>query len=176
MFKQQTLSKFFNLSTNKVIPTDYVNEEEICEMYFDGACRGNPGIGGAGAVIFDSYGNELGNITLLLCPNTPVTNNIAEYNGLVAGLEEAINLKIANLIVRGDSLLIIKQMNNEYKVKSDSIKELHKLAKKLSEYFKTIKYIHIPREQNKIADKLSNQAIDINQENHKNNNKLHCCE
>lgn len=174
MNKLNILSNFFNLSKNKIVPTDYVNEKEVCEMYFDGASKGNPGPGGSGAVIFDSKGNQLNNTILLLCPNIPVSNNVAEYNGLIAGLEEAIELKIANLIVRGDSLLVIKQMNNEFKVKNDTLKELHKQAKKLELYFKNITYIHIPRENNKLADKLSNDAIKMNQELHLNK-ELECC-
>ena len=175
MSKQQLLSNFFNLSKkNKIVPTDYLNNE-ICEMYFDGACKGNLGPGGAGSVIYDSNGNELTNIILLLCPNYQVTNNVAEYNGLIAGLEEAKDLKIANLIVKGDSLLIIKQMNNEYKVKHESMKELYKKAKQLEKYFNSVKYIHVLREFNKVADKLSNEAIRINQENHANNALLDCC-
>lgn len=174
MFKQSSLSSFFKLSKNKIVPTDYLNDE-ICEMYFDGACKGNPGPGGAGAVIYDSQGKELNNTILLLCPKIPVTNNIAEYNGLIAGLEEAVDLKIANLIVKGDSLLIIKQMNNEYKVKNDNMKELHKKAKQLEKYFNSVKYIHILREFNKVADKLSNEAIIINQEKHSENILLDCC-
>jgi ribonuclease HI len=174
MFRQKSLSSFFNLHNNKIIPTDFLNDE-ICEMYFDGASKGNPGQGGSGSVIYDSKGNELNKTYVLLCPNFPVTNNVAEYNGLIAGLQEAVDLKIANLIVKGDSLLIIKQMNNEYKVKNENMKELHKKAKELEKYFNSVKYFHIPREQNKVADKLSNESIKINQEKHSNNSLLDCC-
>lgn len=174
MLKQKSLSSFFNLSKNKIIPKDYINDE-TCIMYFDGASKGNPGPGGSGAVIFDSQGNEINHTILLLCPNFHVTNNVAEYNGLIAGLEEAKDLKIGKLIVKGDSLLIIKQMNNEYKVKNENMKELYKRAKEVEKYFEEVKYIHIPREENKIADKLSNDAIKINQEKHSNNTLLDCC-
>ena len=84
-------------------------------------------------------------------------------------------MKIANLIVKGDSQLIIKQMNNEYKVKHQSMKELYNKAKELEKYFNSVKYIHILREFNKVADELSNDAIRINQEKHSNNLLLDCC-
>ena len=125
-------------------------------LFFDGCSKGNPGDAGAGAVIYQDN-LELYSNTLFVGKN--ITNNVAEYTGLIIGLELAIQNGIKELKVNGDSLLVIKQMNGEYKVKSLALKKLYIKAKKLSEQFDNITFTHIYRENNQRADELSNIAL-----------------
>jgi ribonuclease HI len=125
------------------------------QMFFDGCSKGNPGLAGAGAVIYQN-GIEVYSKTLNLSIQT---NNVAEYNGLIIGLELAINNGIKELSVKGDSLLVIKQMKGEYKVKNKNLKILFERAKQLSLQFDKITFEHIYRENNKRADELSNIAL-----------------
>jgi ribonuclease HI len=125
-------------------------------LRFDGCSKGNPGLSGAGAVIYNNN-NEIWGKSVFVGKNH--TNNQAEYTGLIIGLEEAINMGINSLTVEGDSMLVIKQMNNEYKVKSNNLIELHNKAKELAEKFTNITFSHIYRNNNKRADELSNIAL-----------------
>lgn len=152
--KQQKLKTFLKASDeNKELdPGEYL-------LYFDGGSRGNPGKAGAGAVIYDPYKNE---IFQGIFPIQEIqTNNFAEYTGLIQGMRNASLKGINRLIVRGDSLLVIKQMRCEYGVKNDNLKKLFQEAKKLEFLFDSVKYEHIPRKENDRADKLSNQAMDF---------------
>lgn len=124
-------------------------------LFFDGCCKGNPGKGGAGAVIYDGD-NLLWSKSIYL--NT-TTNNKAEYNALIIGLEEASRLNIKKIIIKGDSKLIIDQVKDIYKVKSPELKILYNTVKNLIKNFDSIELIHIKRSFNKIADKLANNAI-----------------
>lgn len=125
-------------------------------MQFDGCSKGNPGKAGSGAVIYKNK-NEIWGKSLFIGDKN--TNNEAEYIGLIIGLEEALNMGIQNLNVEGDSLLIIKQMKGEYKVKSENLYKLYEKAKKLEEQFISISYNHVYRDKNKRADALSNMAL-----------------
>ena len=87
------------------------------------------------------------------------TNNQAEYLALLLGLEKARELGIKNLIVRGDSQLVIRQMQNLYKVKNQSLKQLFQSAKNLEKEFAKVIYEWVPREQNKEADTLANLSL-----------------
>jgi len=127
------------------------------KLQFDGCSKGNPGLSGAGAVIYKND-IEIWSCTLFLGNN--YTNNEAEYHGLLLGLHAAINeLDIKEIEVEGDSMLVIKQMKKEYKVKSTNLINLHKEATLLSSEFKYITFTHIYRNNNKRADELSNIAI-----------------
>ena len=129
---------------------------DIYEMYFDGCSKGNPGLSGAGAVIYKNE-EEIWSNSYFVSNNA--TNNVAEYFGLIRGLKRAIKMNIRCLIVKGDSLLIIKQMTGKYKVKSESMIELYNIAKKIEEEFENISYEHVYRKYNKRADELSNEGI-----------------
>ena len=87
------------------------------------------------------------------------TNNIAEYTGLLLGLEKAHELDIKILYVKGDSMLVIKQMKNEFNVNSPLLKQYHKQAKLLEKQIGTVFYEHIYREYTKRADELANNAL-----------------
>tara|TARA_B100000902_G_scaffold376892_1_gene408552 strand:+ start:1192 stop:2271 length:1080 start_codon:yes stop_codon:yes gene_type:complete len=128
-------------------------------IMFDGASRGNPGLSGCGFVIYDSKNSVIYKGSKFLDIQT---NNYAEYMGLIIGLETAFNLGIKNLIVKGDSLLIIQQMKGLYNVNSDNLKNIHMKAKELTKNFSNIIYIYIKREFNIEADKLAKLSIDLN--------------
>ena len=125
-------------------------------LFFDGCCKGNPGPGGAGAVIYNN-GIEIWSDCEFV--GKKITNNIAEYTGLIIGLKHAAKLGIKNIAVNGDSQLVIKQMNGIYKVTSENLVELYKMAKQLQQSFDNISYNHVYRKDNKRADELSNQGL-----------------
>jgi RecQ family ATP-dependent DNA helicase len=141
-------------------------DEDKYTLYFDGASKGNPGIAGAGAVIYDSNKKELWSSSIFVGINE--TNNTAEYNGLIMGLTQAVEMKINNLIVKGDSELIVKQMKEEYKVSAANLKYLYNNAKKLEKQITNICYKHIYREKNTVADRLANEGTMKNKTNNQN--------
>jgi ribonuclease HI len=126
------------------------------KLQFDGCSKGNPGLAGSGAVI---YKNNIEIWSSHLFVSDSATNNQAEYEGLIMGLKSAIDLKITELLVEGDSMLVIKQMRGEYKVKSPNMAELYEQAKQLEKGFTRITFQHVYRNDNKRADELSNIAI-----------------
>ena len=126
-------------------------------IFTDGAARGNPGPAGAGGVILDGDGKELGNVCRYL---GEMTNNQAEYNALILSLKEALRLKIGRVSVFCDSELMVRQMLGQYKVKNEGLRPLFQEAIKLSKEFGSFNINHVMRERNKAADKLANLAID----------------
>ena len=137
------------------------NEVKIFPEYdyklnFDGCSKGNPGLAGAGAVIYH-LGKEHWNNYLFV--GEKFTNNYAEYMGLIIGLRHAKELGIKQLNVEGDSQLVIYQMKGIYKCKSENLIDLYNEAKELADYFEKIEYNHVLRIFNKRADELSNIAI-----------------
>ena len=145
------LSAILGKKKPKIFPQNYYL------LRFDGCSKGNPGMSAAGAVL---YKNE----TEIWCGSKFLgykeTNNYAEYMGLIMGLSKAIEFNIHELIVEGDSMIVIKQMNGEYKVKSSNISELHKLASEMKLKFANINFHHIYRVDNKRADELCNKEIE----------------
>jgi ribonuclease HI len=127
--------------------------------YFDGGARSNPGPAGYGVYIVDDGGTVLAELSGSL-GNT--TNNIAEYNGLIAALEWAVEHDVTALTVKGDSLLIVEQMRGNYKVKNEGLKPLHMKARMLVMQIGNVKFEHVRREFNKDADRLSNVGMDGN--------------
>jgi ribonuclease HI/probable phosphoglycerate mutase len=127
------------------------------KLYTDGACRGNPGYGGAGAVLVDEEGNTVATASkfLGLC-----TNNIAEYSALILGLEEALKRRCRRLHVFLDSELLVKQINGAYRVKSNHLKVLMQDVKRLLSSFDEYTVEHVGRTFNQVADRLANEAID----------------
>ena len=126
-------------------------------LFGDGGSRGNPGIAGCGGVIFDKDKKEIIRFKKFLGHQT---NNYAEYMSLILGLEESLKLQITDLEVFMDSKLVIEQMNGNWKIKHPQIKILWEKAKNLCENFNTVKFTHIRREKNKIADQMANKAMD----------------
>jgi ribonuclease HI len=126
-------------------------------LYSDGASRGNPGPAGAGAVLLDQDGHVLAELTKFL---GVTTNNVAEYNGFILGLEEAKRRGVDDLEARMDSLLVVEQMRGRWKIKHPNMKPLALRAGELFASFPKRSIAHVPREDNAIADALSNRAID----------------
>jgi ribonuclease HI len=127
-------------------------------VYSDGAARGNPGPSGAGAVITDSTGRTvLARLGRFLGRQT---NNVAEYQGLLLGLRHALELNAREIEVRADSQLMIRQLGGQYQVKHAGLKPLHAEALRLLRGFEKFSLRHIPREENGLADEMSNRAID----------------
>ena len=127
--------------------------------YFDGGARSNPGPAGYGVYIVDDAGTVVAELSGSL---GIATNNVAEYNGLLAALQWAIDNNLTAITVKGDSLLIIEQMRGNYKVKNEGLKPLHMKARMLVMQIGNVKFEHVPRENNKDADRLSNVGMDAN--------------
>lgn len=125
-------------------------------MFFDGCSKGNPGLAGAGAVIYNNN-KEYWHGTIFV--GEKYTNNEAEYTGLILGLEQAIKMNINSLLVKGDSQLVIRQMTGKYNCNSENLLPFYNKAKKLEKSFVNIEYIHVFRNENKRADELSNIAL-----------------
>jgi formyltetrahydrofolate-dependent phosphoribosylglycinamide formyltransferase len=126
--------------------------------YIDGGSRGNPGPAAAGFTLADSCGTQLQAKGFFL---GKATNNIAEYTGFLRALEAAKQTGAEQLTVFSDSELLVRQINGQYKVKSEQIKSLFQKAVNLLNGFKSWQVQHIPREKNKEADKLVNQVLDL---------------
>jgi ribonuclease HI len=125
------------------------------EIYIDGASKGNPGPAGIGVIICQN-GEVLKNIANYI-GNT--TNNVAEYTALIYGLQEALMLKAESLKINTDSQLLYRQIKKVYKTKSQNILGLYNQVIHLLSAFKEVSINHIPRQDNRGADKLANQAI-----------------
>jgi ribonuclease HI len=126
-------------------------------VHVDGGARGNPGPAGAGVVIADaSDGGVLYEAGLFL---GHATNNVAEYQGMLHGLEIASQLKAAEVEVVSDSELLVRQMIGQYKVKNAGLIPLHRKGKELEAKFKLCSFRHVRRENNVHADALVNRAI-----------------
>jgi len=126
-------------------------------LYADGAARGNPGPAGAGAVLLDEDGTVVAELTLAL---GRATNNVAEYSALILGLEEAKRLGANAIDVRMDSKLVVEQLSGRWRTKHPGLIPLALRAGQLLASFPEREIRHVPREQNLVADALSNRAID----------------
>lgn len=127
-----------------------------CVLYFDGACRGNPGPMAIGVVLLED-GRKVKEVSKRVGTGT---NNIAEWGALNEGLRLAIAHGCRKLEVRGDSQLIIKQITGKYRVKSENLIPLFNEAKKLSRHFDELRFKWVAREDNLYTDTLSNRALD----------------
>ena len=126
-------------------------------LFADGGSRGNPGPAASGAVIFDEAGEVLREVGTYL---GTATNNVAEWTGLLTGLEAALELGIDDLAVRLDSELVVRQIDGQYRVKNAALIPLHAKAKALLRRFARVDVRHVPRKQNAAADALVNQVLD----------------
>lgn len=125
--------------------------------YIDGGARGNPGPAGYGVRIE----NEAGELVAELHGALGVaTNNVAEYNGLLAALQWAVDHHEREVLVRADSELLVKQMRGEYKVKHPGLQPLYVRARLLVMQLDKVRFEHVRREFNKEADRLSNLGMD----------------
>lgn len=127
-------------------------------VYTDGGARGNPGPAGSGVLIQDSQGKKVAALSLYLGDRQ--TNNFAEYSGVIAALEYAIQHGHSAMCIFSDSLLAVSQLNGKWKVKHPDIKTLYDRARQLIRQLKYFAIHHVPREANKEADRLANEAMD----------------
>ncbi|HEX3548505.1 MAG TPA: bifunctional RNase H/acid phosphatase [Mycobacterium sp.] len=124
----------------------------------DGGSRGNPGPAGYGSVVWSAdHGTVLAESKQAI---GTATNNVAEYRGLIAGLEEAAKVGASQVDVLMDSKLVVEQMSGRWKVKHPDLAALHEQAKTLARRFDRISYAWIPRSKNSHADRLANEAMD----------------
>ena len=130
----------------------------MIRAYIDGGARGNPGPAGYGVRIEDQDGNL---VEELYGPLGIATNNVAEYNGLLAALQWAVDHGHRQLHIRSDSELLVKQMRGEYKVKNPGLQALSARARLLTMELDRVTFEHVRREMNKEADRLSNIAMDL---------------
>lgn len=126
-------------------------------LFTDGACRGNPGNGGAGAVLVGENGEVVKTAKRFL---GHCTNNIAEYQALILGLGEALGRGATAISIYLDSELIVRQIQGIYRVKNPTLKPLMADVRALLDRFDTWQVSHVPRSENAVADKLANEAID----------------
>ncbi|MCX6786421.1 MAG: ribonuclease HI family protein [Candidatus Kaiserbacteria bacterium] len=132
-------------------------------IHADGGARGNPGPAGAGAMIRDELGNAVASFSKFLGTRT---NNFAEYKAVILAFEALTKIVPAakragtSIIVKMDSELVVKQMRGEYKVKNATLKEQSARLKQIASAFKSVSFIHVPREENSDADFLANEAMD----------------
>jgi ribonuclease H / adenosylcobalamin/alpha-ribazole phosphatase len=126
-------------------------------LYTDGGARGNPGpaayayvIEAADGGVLAQHGETIG----------VATNNVAEYRGLIAGLEKAAELHVDSLEVISDSELMVKQMRGEYRVKNAALQKLQQEAASQARKVGEVAYTHVRRAHNELADRLVNEALD----------------
>ena len=130
----------------------------IVRLYTDGAARGNPGPASIGVALLDGRGKVLREIGERL---GRTTNNVAEYRALLRGLEEARALGADEVHIFMDSELVVRQILGEYRVKDEKLRPLSAEAQTRLRAFRAFTISHIPREQNKRADRLANRALNL---------------
>jgi len=128
-------------------------------LYFDGASRSNPGPASYGGVIYNENDEEVFTYKKYIGKQT---NNVAEYMGCFHGVQACVQEGIKNVIIYGDSKLVVEQVNGRWKVKSPNIKPIYDEIKKVlaTKPFDSIEFKHVRRNKNKRADELANQALD----------------
>ncbi|EKP95067.1 tRNA (adenine(22)-N(1))-methyltransferase TrmK [Thermaerobacter subterraneus] len=126
-------------------------------LHTDGAARGNPGPAGIGVVLIGPDGAVAERIARFI---GAATNNVAEYTALITGLQRALDRGARRLDVYSDSELMVRQLNGQYRVKNEGLKPLFEQAARLAAQFERVRFIHVPRERNREADRLANQGID----------------
>jgi len=128
------------------------------KIFVDGGSRGNPGNSAIGVAVYDGAGKLIEEYKKYI---GIATNNVAEYEALIAALELARKYNPGVLTVCIDSELIYNQMLGNYKVKNENMLACFQRAQAALEDLKSVKFVSIPREDNKVADKLVNQALNI---------------
>jgi ribonuclease HI len=123
----------------------------------DGAARGNPGPAGIGVQITDTTGAVLAEVAEGI---GVATNNVAEYTAAIRGLERVAELGATDVLLRSDSRLLVEQLSGTYRVKNPTLQRLHARVRSLAAGFRDVRYEHVPREENKEADRLANDGVD----------------
>jgi len=164
--EQQNIDNFTPATTphnykeeTPVQQSESISPDKTYVLRFDGGSRGNPGTAGCGMVLYDTLdGAEIWSGYQYLGESN--TNNEAEYMGLITGLQCAKSLGIQNIVVQGDSQLILRQLEGRYKVKSPNLKVYYEEALSVSREFTSFETSHIERARNARADELANLAMD----------------
>ena len=125
-------------------------------IHVDGASSGNPGRSGAGIFVQDPEGVELFKESVFL---GEMTNNMAEYEALLRALLMALDRSVRKITVYTDSLLVANQVNGVYKIKNATLFGYVRRIKKIASNFEDFTIQYVPREQNRVADKLAKDAI-----------------
>jgi ribonuclease HI len=125
-------------------------------IHTDGVSRGNPGRAAIGAIIRDEKGGLVVSISQSI---GRATNNQAEYRAIIAALEEALPLDANEVELNSDSELVVKQVKGQYRVRKEDLRPLYQRVKQLQSSLKGFKIKHVPRQQNREADKLANAAL-----------------
>jgi ribonuclease HI len=132
----------------------------MCRIYIDGGSRGNPGEGAIGFVVFNGKNKEVFRFGKKI---GTCTNNIAEYRALLEALEHVQNHRLSqnkNVAIYSDSELLVKQMNEIYKVKSGNLQPLFEKAMSAISKNSSVRIIHVKREDNHTADWIVNRVLD----------------
>ncbi|CAN6486435.1 unnamed protein product [Victoria cruziana] len=137
---------------------EHVNTQSTTILEFDGASKGNPGVGGAGAILRSADGK----VVYRLCEGLGiVTNNVAEYKAVILGLRFALKKGISQIRIQGDSKLVCMQMQNLWRTRAKNILDLSKEAKELKEKFSSFEVNFVKRSLNTEADSLANSAAKL---------------
>lgn len=150
-----TLSEVADVT--EVRPREPIQHGGQLVAYTDGGSRGNPGPSGYGVILEDVSGRRIAGLSHFLGRQT---NNVAEYEALLAALRYALSSGFESLEVRSDSELMVMQISGKYKVKNPSLQQLHSKARELIKQLSSFSISHIRRERNQPADALANDAID----------------
>ena len=126
-------------------------------LHADGGARGNPGPAGIGVLLRDEEGVVVAEIARGI---GETTNNVAEYEALIAGLELAMEHGVTDLDIYLDSELVVSQLEGKWKIKNDRLRSLAVTARSLMSRFERATINHVPREKNAHADRLANLGMD----------------
>ena len=127
-------------------------------LYTDGCARGNPGLAGAGFVIYDMTSKEIDSGFKFL--GKSYTNNQAEYGAIIVGLSKCLKHSTGTIHVYSDSELVVKQMKGAYKISKPHLRELAENVHTIMKGFEKVTFHHIKRDKNARADELANKAVD----------------
>ena len=130
------------------------------KVFCDGGARGNPGPAAVGAVVLDPDASPPERLATVSRRIGVATNNVAEYQAVIDGLEAAQAFPAQEIQLRADSMLVIRQLEGAWKVKQAHLRPLHARARELLSEYERVDLAHVPREENTDADLLVNAALD----------------
>jgi ribonuclease HI len=136
------------------------DEREAVVVFADGGARGNPGPAAIGAVVLDPSTDPPTRLAAVSERIGSTTNNVAEYKALIAGLQAARAFPSRRVIVRADSMLVVRQVEGAWRVKQPHLRPLLEEVRKLLRAYEEVDIAHVPRAQNADADMLVNAALD----------------
>ena len=146
-------------SSNTPTMATKLSPDKTYVLRFDGGSRGNPGVAGSGMVLYDAdEGTEVWSGYHFM--GDSYTNNEAEYQGILEGMRCAYAMGARSVVVQGDSMLVIKQLEGKWRVKAENLRPYYQKAMKLLQQFDSFHVNHIERAENSRADELANEAMD----------------